>query len=288
MEGFKRISSEQKWLEVHGQKKWAYYYRPESKAPQLVFFDRFLKGKPSEIDTWPIVRAFVRQEGRQGEWRQFSAWPVPEVRPHRLHLDVVHGCLREIPPSEVGVRWYLATSGGVDRQGQFLGRIVCDYQFTQEVDLIGPMRLHLWVTALDTDDADPFIGIHKLGRDGQLVVFPHYAQYDDGPVALGWLRASHRELDVYRSTALQPIHRHERAMKLRLGEPVALDIEIWASGTRFMAGERLRLIIQGRDIQEYPPGKIYARHEATVNRGRHMVLSGGQYASYLTIPLIGL
>lgn|GEM_PF-2259095 len=204
----------------------------------------------------------------------------------RLFLDVERGLLTERQPSEVLTRWYLATSGGVDRRRQPLGRLVCDYRFNEPVELVGPMRLHLWVAALDSDDADLFVGIQKLDRDGQLVTFPHYAQYDDGPVALGWLRASHRALDPVRSTELQPFHRHEQEEKLRPGEPVAVDIEIWPSGTRFEAGETLRLIVQGRDIQEYSPGRVYARHEATVHRGRHLVLSGGPYDSYLVVPVV--
>lgn len=148
------------------------------------------------------------------------------------------------------------------------------------------MRLHLWVAPLDADDADLFVGIQKIDREGQLVTFPHYAQYDDGPVALGWLRLSHRALDPLRSTDFQPYHRHDREEKVRPGEPVPVDIEIWPSGTRFEAGDTLRLIVQGRDIQEYPPGRVYARHESTVNRGRHLVLSGGQYDSYLVVPVL--
>ncbi len=286
LEGFKRIRSQQKWLEVHGEKKWAYYYRLESRLRQLAFFEKFLKGRATEVDEWPAVRAFIRAKGTTGEWRAFEAWPIPETRAYRLFLDVERGLLTERQPSEVLTRWYLATSGGVDRRRQPLGRLVCDYRFNEPVELVGPMRLHLWVAALDSDDADLFVGIQKLDRDGQLVTFPHYAQYDDGPVALGWLRASHRALDPVRSTELQPFHRHEQEEKLRPGEPVAVDIEIWPSGTRFEAGETLRLIVQGRDIQEYPPGRVYARHEATVNRGRHLVLSGGPYDSYLVVPVV--
>ena len=286
LEGFKRIRSELKWLEIHGDKKWAYYYRPESRERQFAFFERFLKGQGSEVETWPRVRAFVRQAGTAGHWRTFDHWPVPEVRGLRLYLDLERGTLTEMLPGSVTSRWYLATSAGVDRLRRPLGRLVCDYRFAEPVEVVGPMRLHLWVAPLDADDADLFVGIQKIDREGQLVTFPHYAQYDDGPVALGWLRLSHRALDPLRSTDFQPYHRHDREEKVRPGEPVPVDIEIWPSGTRFEAGDTLRLIVQGRDIQEYPPGRVYARHESTVNRGRHLVLSGGQYDSYLVVPVL--
>ena len=38
LEGYKRISSRQKWLEVHGRKKWAYYYDPRSLAKQREYY----------------------------------------------------------------------------------------------------------------------------------------------------------------------------------------------------------------------------------------------------------
>ena len=45
LEGFRRISSAHKWLDVHGRKKWAYYYDPESVERQRVFFDYFLRDR---------------------------------------------------------------------------------------------------------------------------------------------------------------------------------------------------------------------------------------------------
>ena len=71
-----------------------------------------------------------------------------------------------------------------------------------------------------------------LSRGGGLF----HAQFDDGPVALGWLRASHRELDQDKSTPWQPVHTHSREQKVAPGEIVLLEIEIWPSGTSFATG----------------------------------------------------
>ena len=64
-------------------------------------------------------------------------------------------------------------------------------------------------------------------------------------MALGWLRASHRELDPVKSTDHQPVLTHRRSQKLEPGAIVQFDIELWASSTRFDAGQGLRLIVQG-------------------------------------------
>jgi predicted acyl esterase len=144
------------------------------------------------------------------------------------------------------------------------------------------------MSAQDADDMDVFVGLQKLDATGAVVPFPYYAQFDDGPVALGWLRASHRELDAETSTDWQPRHTHARELKLKPGEIVPLDIEIWPSGTRFAAGETLRLIVQGDDINRYSKEQVpvYFRHEASVNTGRHVIHAGGACESYLLVPVI--
>jgi hypothetical protein len=69
---------------------------------------------------------------------------------------------------------------------------------------------------------------------------------------------------------------------------VPLEIEIWPSGTSFKAGERLRLIVQGTDLQKYSKIRdpVYTRHEETVNSGNHVIRAGGGYESFLLVPMI--
>ncbi|MGH3266701.1 MAG: CocE/NonD family hydrolase, partial [Trebonia sp.] len=76
IEGFKRIGSEHKWLLVHGRKKWQFYYRPESVELQRQFFDRFLRGAPNAVDSWPRVRVEVRERFYVGGQRDDDRWPL--------------------------------------------------------------------------------------------------------------------------------------------------------------------------------------------------------------------
>ena len=66
LEGFKRIASEQKWLEVHGRKKWAYYYAKDSRERLREFFDHFLKGTSSSVLKARMERGSVGSEGPPG------------------------------------------------------------------------------------------------------------------------------------------------------------------------------------------------------------------------------
>jgi predicted acyl esterase len=80
------------------------------------------------------------------------------------------------------------------------------------------------------------------------------------------------------------VQAHTRDLPLTPGEPVVLDIEIWPSGTRFAAGERLRVLILGRDPYVFPKPNVMSLHEQTVNRGRYHLHTGGRYDSHLLVP----
>ena len=75
----------------------------------LQWFDRHLKGRPTEADGWPPIRLFVmgtgdggRDENRRlrhgGYWRDAEEWPLPEAEPthYYFHAD---GTLSTTPPA---------------------------------------------------------------------------------------------------------------------------------------------------------------------------------------------
>jgi predicted acyl esterase len=162
-----------------------------------------------------------------------------------------------------------------------------DYRFDTDTELTGYMNLKLWVEAEGAEDMDLFVAVQKLDAQGAPVGFHCYAFYDNGPVALGWLRASHRALDEGRSTPWQPVHRHDREDRLRPGEIVPVEIELWPSSTRFRTGESLRVVVKGMDIyRDALPNLPFARHEDLRNRGVHVLHAGGRYDSHLLMPVI--
>ena len=153
-------------------------------------------------------------------------------------------------------------------------------------ELTGYMKLRFWVETTAANDMDLFVAIQKFDRRGKYVPFAAFSALEDGPVALGWLRASHRELDAERSTPHQPRLLHRRQLKLRPGVPMPVDIEIWPSSTRFAAGEKLRIVVQGSDIYKYARWIVLARHPKTINAGTHVIHTGGKYDSHLLVPII--
>lgn len=279
IEAWRRMSSREKWLEVHGQKKWANYYRPESRAKQAAFFDHFLKGLGSGPEDWPPVSIEVRESAHVRQVRSEQEWPLARTQYRPLYLDATAGVLRDEP---VGA----SSSVRYDPRDE-AGEAMFDHRFAEDTELTGYMKLRLWVEADGADDMDLFVAIQKLDRAGNPTGFHFYAFYDNGPVALGWLRASHRALDEARSTPWQPVHSHAREDLLGPGEVVPVEIEIWPSSTLFRAGESLRVVVKGMDIyREALPNLPFARHEELRNRGTHVIHAGGRYDSHLLVPTV--
>lgn len=270
-EGFKKISSEQKWLYTHGQPKWDVYYSDEAKSVQTAFFDHFLKGEDNGFAARPAVRLEVRENLSDYTVRFEDAWPLPSTNATPLYL-AADGRLQDYASQDVTHESYDARTGSVSFRKTF----------DQDTEITGNMKLKLWVEAHGAKNMDLFVAIKKYDRIGDEVTFYGKTGYTKTPVALGWLRVSQRELDPMRSTPLQPYLKHERSLKLKRGEVVPVEIEILPSSTLFRAGETLEVAIQGHDHSEHHA----LAHENTVNRGKHVVHIGGDYDSHLLVPVI--
>ena len=249
LEAFNRIASKDKWLIIHGRKKWEHFHQPDSVQRQQAFFDRFLKGIDNGVPRWPKIRLEVRDRYYAGKSRNESEWPLARTKYKKLFLDARSGLLKTAAVKARSQASYDAPGDESRSPAAYRAeRAQFDYIFRQTTELSGQMKLRLWVETTQGDDMDLFIAIQKFDRRGQYVPFAAFSALEDGPVALGWLRASHRELDAERSTPQRPWLAHRRQLKLRPGVPVPVDIEIWPSSTRFAAGEKLRVVVQGSDI----------------------------------------
>jgi putative CocE/NonD family hydrolase len=279
LEGFKKMASKDKWLIIHGRKKWQNYYQNWEKQRQ--FFDRFLKGIDSEVKYWPRVMLEVRERFFWGNFRSENEWPLARTQYTKLFLNASDGNMTKSPLGEEAETTY-----DVDDITDKTQNAKFEFKFDEKTELTGHMKLKLWVQTDGSDDMDLFVAIEKFDRTGDIVPFQFFGNHEDGPVALGWLRVSHRELDEKRSTPYQPVYKHQRETKLKTGEIVPVEIEILPSGTLFERGEKIRLIVQGSDIYNYPEEYHSQGHTATVNKGKHIIYTGGKYDSHLLVPVI--
>ena len=106
-----------------------------------------------------------------------------------------------------------------------------------------------------TVDADLFVTVQAFSPDGREVEFqgtvdPHT------PLAQGWLRASHRKLDLARSKPWQPYHTHDDKQPLNPGWVYDVDVEIWPTCIILPKGFRLAVVIAGTDFERPGPDQI--------------------------------
>lgn len=208
--------------------------------------------------------------------RHEQEWPLARTQYTKSWLHARERTLRAKPAEQEALTAYEATTGSVH----------FDRTFDEDTEITGYSKLRLWVSAEGSDDMDLFVALQKLDADGNKVNFPFFSTFEDGNVALGWLRVSRRELDEQKSTPHQPKYAHQRDQLLNEGEIVPVDIEIWPSSTMFRAGETLRVVVQGHDVNRYEEGLFAQRHEYLKNKGRHLIHTGGRYDSYLLLPTI--
>ncbi|HEV8020627.1 MAG TPA: CocE/NonD family hydrolase [Candidatus Lustribacter sp.] len=271
-EGFERIASSEKWLFTHGRRKWEAFYTPESRAVQLRFFDRYLKGEQNGWEATPRVRLEVRKSRTDYDVRYEAAWPLASVSYTPLHLDATSGSTAPALPADPASLRYDACKG----------RASFTHRFERDTELTGAMSLKLWVSTSDGDDLDLFVAVRKFDRNGREVPFYGYNGYAEDCVCKGWLRVSHRELDPVRSRPGRPWHTHATYQPVNPNDVVDVEIELLSSSTLFEAGSSLRIDILGHDAARYPA----FRHGRTVNRGFHSIHTGGRYDSHLLAAVV--
>lgn len=287
--GWRRMASQEKWLRIHNNMEWPDYYEEQNLTDLRRFFDRYLKGEDNGWEQTPKVRyALMDLEGNDRIAVQADAFPPSDFELTRLYLDPATGTLAAAAADAATARYDGAAEDG---QPVFTLKVDTTTQF------VGYPKLRIWVEAEGNDDIDLFVFLQKLNADG--VPLEQITVPNNGPVmqgitkngasilnykgSNGRLRASMRHLDEACSTDEIPAHSFDRIEKLAPGEVVQLDIDLFPVGLILYPGEQLRLIVSGFNILGGPMPMV--ENVPTCNKGRHIIHTGGERASYLQLPL---
>lgn len=275
-EAFRRVSSPQRWLYTHRDGKWSHFYSADAVAAQHAFFEHFLKGAENGWEHTAPVRLAIHDEGPDpvavvGE----PSWPPPDLAWTTLYLDGADGRLVEKPSATTGTTTFDLKDGTVSLA----------WRADQDMDLIGPAALRLWVSLEGNSDAHLFIGVRKF-RHGRECLFEGSYGFGFDMVTRGWQRVAHRALDHTLSTPWQPVHTHREPQPVAPGEIVAVDIALRPHATRFRAGDTLRMDIRGS--WHFPRNPLTGQFPAGYHRspaGRCTIHAGGQYPSGLLVGM---
>ena len=203
--------------------------------------------------------------------RPEKEFPLARTRYEKLYVDAARRGLSSEPVAE---------ESKVSYEGE-TGFTTFDIKFDKDTEITGYMKLRLWVEAEGNDDMDLFIAIQKLDEEGNWL--PVNVLGEPHPGAWGKMRVSHRELDPKLSTDFHPVQAHLKEEKLKPGQIVPVDIEIWPHSRIWHKGQQLRVLVSGHYIRE---GWFEPFFWDTNNKGMHVIHSGGKYDSYLQIPVI--
>jgi hypothetical protein len=293
-EVYRRIASKDKWLYTHGGAKWDRFYSEDGLAYQKKFFDHYLKDLQNGWQDTPRVRLEVRETRDEYAVRLENEFPLARTQYRKLYLNSKDGSLGPQSPKN-GKVVYNSSQGGDVSFG---------ITFNEDTELTGYMKVKLWVSAEDADDMDLFLMVKKFagpcdadspacrsleevigkGRvaKGNEMQFRGMNGYGADMAARGQLRVSQRELDEKLSTPWQPVQKFQGERRLKPGEIVPVEIALLPSSTLFRKGESLRLYIQGHCPVDQP----LLFYDWVINKGRHVIYTGGKYDSYLQIPVI--
>lgn len=197
-EGYLRAGSKQKWLEVHGDTHFTHFYSNYGEALQKRFFGHFLKGENTGWDKQPKVSLNIRHPDEKFVLREENEWPLARTRWTKYFLQPQGLGLSTEVPTTAATLSYEPTGDGLTFRAPAM---------TSSLEITGPVAAKLWLSS-DTTDADLFLILRVFDPAGKEVTF--IGSNDPRvPVGLGWLRASHRKLDMARTKPYRPWHSHD-------------------------------------------------------------------------------
>jgi len=273
VKAYRKCKSRRKWMRMHRDFEWPDTYMPENLEDLKRFYDRYLKDIHNGWEMTPKVRVDIMDafdcdyQVRRAE----DSFPLQRTEYKKYYLDASKMTMQDAPVSVESKVSYDAQTG----------EAVFDMEFTEDTELTGYMYLHLFVEAEGYDDMDMFVNIQKADENGNWI--PWHTLNEPHPGAWGKLRVSSRELDEKLSTNFNPVLKAKSTQKLQPGEIVPVDIAIVPSARIWHKGQKLRIQIAGRYIRE---GWFEPLSWDTDNHGKHIIHTGGQYESFIQVPVI--
>lgn len=309
--GFRGIASKDKWLRVHDTQEWYDYYTPAHVEDLRRFFDHYLKGEDNGWETTPRVRLSVLDPGGKDIIdRVENEFPLARTEYKKLYLAPSGTLSDTLPASPESLSYDTAAAAP---QLDFY------YTFDEDTELTGYMDLHLFVEAAGADDMELSVSVEKVDANRKSIP----TGLTQTPVfATGRLRVSQRALAPEKSTPAEPYLKNTSEERLHPGEIVPVDIGIWPMGMVYHKGESLHLTIRpytpptdkipfgsarisiAKDSFTFDPAhppemitlgggetecadpKEVVTPPPTRNKGRHIFYMGGQYESYLYVPVV--
>lgn len=239
----------------------------------LRWYDHWLKGMDTGVMDGPPIRIYIQGDGR---WRGENEWPLARTNWQKLYLHPGGGKLDGLLDNRPHVgdegdhRYFFSPLSIAGLLG--LPKLVYRTpQLSRRVELTGPISLTLHAASTASDTTWVVKLLDEDERGGCSIV------------TRGWLKASHREIDLERSRPYRPWHPHTREQKLSHREVYEFQIEIWPTSMAFPAGHRIRLEIASMDspVFDFP-----FFHLPNLLIGFNSIYHSNGYPSSMIVPVV--
>lgn len=232
----------------------------------LRWYDHWLKGIDTGFMDEPPISLLIK--GRN-EYRSEHEWPLARTQWTKMFLGPDR-LLEERQPGQAGEASFRNNPHLPPNQAP-VGLTFQSRPFDQEVEVTGPISFYFHAR-LDQPDATWVVTLRDIAPDGTART-----------LTKGWLRASQRELDEAKTLPYRPYQKHTGREALEPGRSYAYAMEIRELSNVFLPGHRLAMDIKGQDSAAEDPIWI---HTCSAVETTHTVQFGGEYESYLLLPLI--
>ncbi|KJK65646.1 hypothetical protein P875_00010090 [Aspergillus parasiticus SU-1] len=293
---FELAQTSRKWLRVHSTQEWHDLYRQEATDDLQRFYDYYAKGIQNgwEAETPRVRLSLLGYDGSIAKTiveRPEEQWPPAQQHIRRYYLDAATQSFSAVKPVD---------SASIAHEGHSL-TASSDFTLTFDkyTELCGRPFVKLYMSSNVKDDFDVVVQIRKVSVSGELLESLNWSPMPaPGPKVpnvnvvkhlgqQGMLRASHHvSLQPRASEDDIPVYDHRSREAITPGEIVPLLIPIWPLGVVFEAGEGLMLRISGHDMSLPEAESLRLKAPVDDNEGQHTVYTGGEYESYLAIPVI--
>ncbi|OGA02985.1 MAG: hypothetical protein A3H35_20820 [Betaproteobacteria bacterium RIFCSPLOWO2_02_FULL_62_17] len=238
----------------------------------LRWYEHWLKGIDTGLMDEAPIRVLVQGTG---EWRDEQEWPLARTRWTKLHLSV-QGRLQWDAPGWNERPEQFANAVGLQPGGKVPSLRYTTEPLAENIEITGPIALTLYAS-LSTPDAHWIVELNDIDRDGTAK-----------RVSIGWLKASHREIDAGKSKPWKPFHPHTQVTPIEPGRVGEYAIEICDTCWVFKTGHRLELMVKAQDAPWEGTSYIYrlSNHLTPARETRYTIHHTPEYPSHLLLPVI--
>jgi putative CocE/NonD family hydrolase len=263
----------------------------------LRWFDQYLKGMNTDVNSMPSVTQYVLGENR---FEVQSDWPLPQTTVKNYYLRSNQLLADSAPNSPektdsmlqqpvCGVcsgstnQWLIGTMGATpcakDNRLTELSEITYTTPtLTKDLKLSGPIGAEIFVTT-SAKDAVLSVRLTDVSPDGTST-----------ELTAGWLAASLRQVDNVKSRIkqgynLQPWHPFTRdsILPVLAGEPMKLNIEIFPTNAVIKAGHKLRVAVGPSD---FPHAVSPVPAQTNQLGGVVNILHDDAHPSFVSLPVV--